>query len=320
MTVTINGTTGIANDGGYTGDGVVFADTTPANTLVTTTSGNVGIGTSSPAAKLHVVSDATTTALIQSSAAATTLAINNTNASAWGSNLAIRTGGVDAGYFGTIGSLLGSTSQDLTVYATAGNGFRVYTNGNNERARIDSSGNLLVGTTSQVASALITNNGSYSQNGNQMNFASGSSTIEFVNRSTGAKTFSWYYGSAGGGSPATLSTSGVWTNASDARGKENITDIGYGLNTVLSMQARQYDVNSDESHAIGFIAQELLPIIPEVVHVTRTDEHGDDWYGVDYGSIAAVLVKAIQEQQAIITALTARVTALDARLTSLEGA
>ena len=48
MTVTINGTTGIANDGGYTGDGVVFADTTPANTLVTTTGGNVGIGTSSP--------------------------------------------------------------------------------------------------------------------------------------------------------------------------------------------------------------------------------------------------------------------------------
>ena len=54
MTVTINGTTGITNDGGYTGDGVVFADTTPANTLVTTTAGNVGVGTSSPATKLDV--------------------------------------------------------------------------------------------------------------------------------------------------------------------------------------------------------------------------------------------------------------------------
>jgi hypothetical protein len=48
MTIILNGTTGITNDGGYTGDGVVFADTTPANTLVTTTGGNVGIGTSSP--------------------------------------------------------------------------------------------------------------------------------------------------------------------------------------------------------------------------------------------------------------------------------
>ena len=38
MTVTINGTTGIANDSGYTGDGINFADSTPANTLVTTRS------------------------------------------------------------------------------------------------------------------------------------------------------------------------------------------------------------------------------------------------------------------------------------------
>lgn len=54
MTITLNGTTGITNDGGYTGDGVVFADSTPSNTLVTTTGGNVGIGTASPATKLVV--------------------------------------------------------------------------------------------------------------------------------------------------------------------------------------------------------------------------------------------------------------------------
>ncbi len=39
MTIVLNGSSGITNDGGYTGDGVVFADTTPANTLVTTTGG-----------------------------------------------------------------------------------------------------------------------------------------------------------------------------------------------------------------------------------------------------------------------------------------
>jgi hypothetical protein len=54
MAITLNGTTGITNDGGYTGDGIVFADTTPSNTLVTTTGGNVGIGTSSPSAKLSI--------------------------------------------------------------------------------------------------------------------------------------------------------------------------------------------------------------------------------------------------------------------------
>lgn len=54
MPVTIDGTNGITNGGGYTGDGVSFADATPANTLVTTTGGGVGIGTGSPSAKLDV--------------------------------------------------------------------------------------------------------------------------------------------------------------------------------------------------------------------------------------------------------------------------
>jgi len=54
MAIVLNGTTGITNDGGYTGDGVVFADTTPANTLVTTTAGDVGMGTASPAQLLDL--------------------------------------------------------------------------------------------------------------------------------------------------------------------------------------------------------------------------------------------------------------------------
>jgi hypothetical protein len=89
-----------------------------------------------------------TVGLFNSTGVASTLAINNTHANAWGSNIAFRTGGTDAGYFGSIGSLLGNTDQDLVSYSTAGNGFRIYTNGNNERLRIDSSGNVGIGTAS----------------------------------------------------------------------------------------------------------------------------------------------------------------------------
>jgi hypothetical protein len=186
-----------------------------------------------------------------------------------------------------------------------------FTEGGAEAMRIDSSGNLLVGTTTQLNGALVTNNGSYSQSGHQMNYSSAQTTIEFVNRNSGgAKTFSWYYATSGGGTPATLSTSGVWTNASDARGKENITDINYGLDVVLALKPRQYDVKSDNSHAIGFVAQEVFPIIPELVHSTKTQDN-EEYYGLDYGSMTAVLVKAIQEQQQIINDLKARIETLE---------
>ena len=198
-----------------------------------------------------------------------------------------------------------------------GGAFTWSTYGGSDRMTLDSSGNLLVGTTSNSGSTdklhVDGNIGITKSNGNapQINFDSSNANIEFVNRNSGgAKTFSWYYAVSGGGTPATLSTSGVWTNSSDARGKENISDILYGLDTVMSLQPRQYDVKSDGSHAIGFVAQEVLPVVPELVHVTRRTEN-DEFYGLDYGSMTAVLVKAIQEQQTLITTLTARITALE---------
>ena len=193
------------------------------------------------------------------------------------------------------------------------------TTGGTERMRVTSGGNLLVATTSnsgQSDKLHVDGNIGITKSGGtapQINFYSSSSTIDFVNRNSGgAKTFSWYYGASGDGAPGTLSTSGVWTNASDARGKENISDIHYGVDAVMALQPRQYDVKSDGSHAVGFIAQEVLPVIPELVHVTKRDGT-DEFYGLDYGSMTAVLVKAIQEQQTIIIDLQSRIAALEAK-------
>jgi hypothetical protein len=117
MTITLNGTTGIVNDGGYTGDGVVFPDNTPANTLVTTTGGNVGVGTASPSEKLN----------ISSSSGITRLKIDSTGSVA--------------------SSIRFTTTNDSQGYINYDTGdFKFFNNSGGsavERMRIDSSGNLL---------------------------------------------------------------------------------------------------------------------------------------------------------------------------------
>jgi hypothetical protein len=87
-----------------------------------------------------------------------------------------------------------------------------------------------------------------------------------------------------------------WT-ASDIAFKENIIDLRYGLDEVMLIQPRAFDMKTDGSHQIGFVAQEIEDIVPEVV----SGEEGQK--GISYGTITAVLVKAIQEQQAVINKL-----------------
>ena len=94
----------------------------------------------------------------------------------------------------------------------------------------------------------------------------------------------------GAGNTATLSSSGAWTSASDVAYKHEIYDIPYGLDEVMLMQPRVYEFKNIASTTyIGFIAQELDDIIPEVVY-------GEDGHKtVSYGELTAVLTHAIQQ-------------------------
>ncbi|NDB06454.1 MAG: tail fiber domain-containing protein, partial [Acidimicrobiia bacterium] len=110
---------------------------------------------------------------------------------------------------------------------------------------------------------------------------------------------------------ATLTSSGVWTNASDARYKENIRPVTYGIAEVMQLQPRAYNIIGSERQEIGFVAQEVEPFIPELVESSRNSVTEEERLTLSYGQMSAVLVKAIQEQQALITSLTARVAALE---------
>jgi hypothetical protein len=109
---------------------------------------------------------------------------------------------------------------------------------------------------------------------------------------------------------ARLTSSGVWTNASDARYKENIRATSYGLSEVMQLQPRAYNVIGSDKQEIGFIAQEVEPLIPELVESTTNSVTGDDRLSLSYGQLSAVLVKAIQELKAELDATKAEVALL----------
>ena len=97
---------------------------------------------------------------------------------------------------------------------------------------------------------------------------------------------------ANGNNSPSLTSAGVWTNASDRTIKRDIADLEYGLGTIKKLKPRSYHMKhceTDDERHIGFIAQELKEFIPECVF----GEEGN--MSIGYGNLTAVLVNAIQE-------------------------
>ncbi len=98
-------------------------------------------------------------------------------------------------------------------------------------------------------------------------------------------------------------------NTSDARLKTNIRDLNYGLTSILNLHPVQYNWKEgiDKDNKIGFLAQELRTVIPEVVVGDESKEN----LAVNYIELIPVLVNAIKEQQKQIEALTKKVNLLE---------
>ena len=116
-----------------------------------------------------------------------------------------------------------------------------------------------------------------------------------------------------GANQAYLHLDGSWQNASDIAYKKDIEDITYGIDTIKKLKPRKYKHKGSNNNDIGFIAQELETVIPEVV----SGDEGSK--GVSYGNLTAALTKAIQELTTKIETLEQENIALRARVTNLEG-
>lgn len=114
---------------------------------------------------------------------------------------------------------------------------------------------------------------------------------------------------------------GSYGQLSDARLKDAIADLDYGVAEVLAMQPRAYVMKDDpQTPEIGLIAQELQPIVPEAVTpgseapAAPGEQQASSYWSVSYSKLVPVLIGAIQDQQAIIDAQQAAIDALAARL------
>jgi len=106
---------------------------------------------------------------------------------------------------------------------------------------------------------------------------------------------------------AVYATNGT-IQTSDKRLKKNIEDMKYGLKEVMNMRPITYNwISGGTENKIGFVAQDLQKIIPEVVNVGND---ADKTLAVNYAELVSVLTKAIQEQQAMINELKIEVSAL----------
>lgn len=155
MTITIDGNGNITNSGGYTGDGVSFADATPTNTLVTTTDGNVGIGTSSVASGYRIES----TGSVKLTSDYAVYAMTTTNGRGW--RMGNTSNGTNLGYF--------------YIQGTTDNWSSSFVDG----LFISSAGNVGVGTS--APNFKLTVNGNFLNT--FTNIAPGNTTSEFVGMS-----------------------------------------------------------------------------------------------------------------------------------------
>ena len=192
---------------------------------------------------------------------------------------------------------IASAVDDLYVQSGAQTIFRNggFTSGD-EAMRIDSSGNLLVGTTSTTAD----------EGGLVLIPQTSSVSHMYIGHATGTASGNPYmyfrYGSGNIGSITQSGTTAVLYNtSSDQRLKDNIVDAPSASDDIDAIQVRSFDWKADGSHQkYGMIAQELQSVAPEAVSGDATEE---EMMGVDYSKLVPMMLKEIQSLRARVAQL-----------------
>jgi hypothetical protein len=132
---------------------------------------------------------------------------------------------------------------------------------------------------------------------------------QYIN-SSGNIFFPLVRGSAGSYAARFTGSLELTVDTSSARYKDNIRDSIYGLADLLKIQSRQFEYKDDGRSDVGFIAEEMVEVIPEVVAIDKQGRPD----AVSYDRLVSVCVKAIQELKTIVDAQAAEIAELKAKV------
>ena len=294
-----------------------------------------GIGTTTPATKLHVKSNGATFRLEGT---------DHTYMEFYPQGSSTRFGWI--GYPST-------NVNDLTISSQNASGSLIFNTNNSERFRINSSGLVGIGNTAPISTLTIGNatgtipgeitlyptTGSFE--GGQINIKKSlvGSTADWIIDQYGTSASearlrifntteangiiikeNGFIGMGTSNPTVRLQVAGdIIANSiagsSDSRFKTNILPIENPLQKVLKLQGVTFDWKTkefpnrmfSENRALGFIAQEVEQVIPEVV---QTENSTEGFKSVQYDKVVALLVEAIKEQQKQIEQLQQKVKEL----------
>jgi hypothetical protein len=247
--------------------------------------GNVGIGTSSPSSKLTVVSTGAAQSIVSGTDAGN------------GFIQFVGAAGVRLGYMG-----YGDSSSQMYMFNDK-NAALIFGNNSTERARITSSGDLLVGRSSANGRLTVYNPITAAGSAIATFYSDFGSTenIRVVNRVDGGI--------------ANYSANNV--NISDERLKTNIVAAGNYLTKICAIPVKLFNYKDEPEgtqQSLGVIAQEVERVAPELVDCSGfgdTPKDGVPTKTIYQTDLQYALMKCIQEQQALIQDLTTRLTTLE---------
>jgi hypothetical protein len=170
--------------------------------------------------------------------------------------------------------------------------------GGNERLRVNSSGDLLVGKTAVSGSTA----GIQMKPAGELSVVRDGNHALILNRlSSDGSLALFQQASTTVGSISVTSSATAYNTSSDQRLKENIVDAPSASDDIDAIQVRSFDWKVDGSHQkYGMVAQELQTVAPEAVSAPKDPE---EMMGVDYSKLVPMMLKEIQSLRARVAQL-----------------